>query len=80
VTEGEALELTSDLRAFPGYRVEEHLVLTDDDTGAPNTTEGTARMQLERTPGAEVMEGQLRAVLLSLSWNVLRLNREAEIA
>jgi alpha-L-arabinofuranosidase len=77
---GEALKLTGDLRGFPDYRVEEHLVLIGEDAGVPNAAGSTARMRLHSAPGAEVREGRLRVVLPSLSWNVVHLSREAEIA
>jgi alpha-N-arabinofuranosidase len=73
----EVLELNADLRAFPGYRVEEHLVLTDEETGTSNTLERQDRVRPQPRSGAEVADGRLRVVLPPLSWNVVRLGREA---
>jgi alpha-N-arabinofuranosidase len=75
----EALELNGDLRAFPEYRVEEHLVLSDEDLGAANRLENPERVRPRSGGGAEVTNGHLRTVLPPLSWNVVRLRREAEV-
>jgi alpha-N-arabinofuranosidase len=76
----EPLELTSDLRTFPDYCVEEHLVLTDEEVGASNTVENPDRVRPQSRSEAEVTESRLRVVLPPLSWNVVRLKREAETA
>jgi alpha-L-arabinofuranosidase len=67
----EALELNGDLRAFPGYRVEEHMVLTDEEASASNTLEKPERVRPQSGSGAEVADGRLRTVLPPLSWNVI---------
>jgi alpha-N-arabinofuranosidase len=68
------------LRGFPGYRVEEQLVLGDRDIGASNTAENPKRMCPQPGRGAEVTDGHLRTMLPLLSWKVLRLGRRAELA
>ena len=73
----ESLELTADMRALPDYRVEEHLVLGDEDVRATNTAENPGRVRPRTQPGAEVVDGRLRAVLPRLSWNVIRLSRSS---
>jgi alpha-N-arabinofuranosidase len=75
----EPLELTGDLRSFPGYVVEEHLVLTSEDVGAANTVENPGRVRPESISGAGLSKGTVRTVLPPLSWNVIRLERKAEI-
>jgi alpha-L-arabinofuranosidase len=72
----EVLELNGDLRAFPGYHVEEHLVLTDEDVRATNTAEDPERVRPRSEPDTKITDGRLRTVLPPLSWNVIRLGNE----
>ena len=72
------LALTGDLRGLPGYRVDQHLVLTDEDTSASNTIENPNRVLPRSEPGAKVADDYLRAVLPPLSWNVIHLRREMD--
>jgi alpha-N-arabinofuranosidase len=69
----EPLELTGDLRSFPGYRVIEHLVLEHEHPKAVNTREQPNAV----TPhgrGESTLDGaRLHATLPKLSWNVIRL-------
>jgi alpha-N-arabinofuranosidase len=74
----EALELNGDLRGFPSYRIEEHLVLTDEEASASNTVDKPERVCPKSRSGAEVADGRLSTVLPPLSWNVVRLGREAK--
>jgi alpha-L-arabinofuranosidase len=74
----EALELNGDLRGFPGYRIEEHLVLTDEEANASNSVDKPERVCPKSRSGAEVADGRLSTVLPPLSWNVVRLGREAK--
>ena len=74
----EPLRLTADLRAFPDYRFEEHLVLANDNVRASNTAGDAERVRPRSEPGTKAGEGQLEAVLPPLSWNVIRLRRVGE--
>jgi alpha-L-arabinofuranosidase len=67
-----------DLRALPGYRVEEHLVLIDEEARTSNTVEEPERVRPQSRSGAEIVDGHLRTVLPPLSRNVVRLGREAK--
>jgi alpha-N-arabinofuranosidase len=72
----EAVELAIGHRAFPGYRVVEHLELADDDIRAVNTEAQPNRVRPTRSSG----EGDLDTTRLRLrpvSWNVIRLARPA---
>jgi alpha-L-arabinofuranosidase len=73
----EPLELNADLRALPDHRVEEHLVLSDEDVRASNTAEDPDRVRPRTHSGAEVVAGRLQVVLPRLSWNVIQLSRLA---
>ena len=63
------------LRAFPGYRLVEHLTISDDDIHAVNTLEQPDRF----TPSSRVVSGEaddsVEVVLPTVSWNVLRFER-----
>lgn len=66
--------LEGDLRQFKGMRVEEHIVLTDDDPKATNTAENPERITPRDGDGATIdADGRLQARLSKLSWNVIRL-------
>jgi alpha-N-arabinofuranosidase len=69
----EPLELSVDLRAFPGLRVGEATVLSDDDSLATNTAEQPDRVAPRPAQDVTVDGGTLRAVLPPVSWNVVRL-------
>jgi alpha-N-arabinofuranosidase len=69
----DSLALTGDLRAFSGYRVEEHLILTDQDAYASNTLEDPDRVRPRSKSDAKEVNGTLEVELPPLSWNVIRL-------
>ena len=68
----DGLELTCDLRHFPGYRLLEHIVLTHQDAKAANTRENQACVIPGRGKDAAVDGGVLTASLPKMSWNVIR--------
>ena len=69
----EPVELTVDLRGFPGLRLGEASVLADEDSRAANTEGEPDRVRPRRHPDASVGEGRLRLVLPPVSWNTVRL-------
>ncbi|MFW6237697.1 MAG: alpha-N-arabinofuranosidase [Halanaerobiales bacterium] len=70
-----ALELEGELMGFSGYRVKEHIVLEHEDVKARNTAANPEAVKPHHGGDAAMKGGRLRAVLPSLSWNVLRLER-----
>jgi alpha-L-arabinofuranosidase len=71
--QGEDLQLSADLRAFPGYRVQQHLALRCDDPLAENTLAHPNRVAPAEVKVAAQDNGRLSVVLPRLSWNVIRL-------
>jgi alpha-N-arabinofuranosidase len=71
----EAVELTLDLRAFPGYVPVAHSVLDDADIRATNTQDDPDRVRPREAGTAAVTDGRLAAQLPPVSWNVIRLRR-----
>jgi alpha-L-arabinofuranosidase len=71
--QAEPLALRADLRALPGLRLLEHVVVTADEVTAVNSPDQPERVHPRRANGASVSDGRLDAVLPRLSWNVLRL-------
>ena len=71
----EPAALSVGLRAFPGYRLVEHLTISDDDIYAVNTLEQPDRV----TPSSRVVSGvpgdSVEVILPAVSWNVLRFER-----
>ena len=67
------VELTVDLRGFPGLRLGEASVLADDDHAAANSLQQPDRVRPRAHPAAEVDAGRLRLVLPPVSWNAVRL-------
>ncbi|MET7929580.1 alpha-N-arabinofuranosidase [Streptomyces sp. NPDC005349] len=69
------LKLEAALRGLPGgYRLDEHLVLTDDDHDAANTEAEPNRVIPRPATGSHVTaDGVLEAELAPVSWNVIRL-------
>ena len=67
--------MTIGLRAFPGYRLVEHLTISDDDIYAVNTLERPDRV----APSSRVVSGEpgdlVDVALPAVSWNVLRFQR-----
>ncbi len=70
-----AMTLECDLRAFPGYRVERHIVLADRDPKAKNTMDCPDRVVPHEGSGGVLDEGILTAELPPMSWNVFRLKK-----
>lgn len=68
-----ALPLEGDVRAFPGYRVVEHITLTHHDLKATNTAATPDNVTPRANGDAKVDGGQLSATLPAASWNVIRL-------
>ncbi len=67
------LPIEGDLRAFPGYRVREHLVLEHPDPKATNTADAPDRIVPHCRGDASLTAGRLTGHLPALSWNVIRL-------
>ncbi|MEU3255516.1 alpha-N-arabinofuranosidase [Streptomyces sp. NPDC006997] len=68
------LTLTADLRALGGAaRVEEHLVLHDDDPAAVNTADQPDRVRPRRAADTRAAEGALTVDLPPVSWTMVRL-------
>ena len=72
-SQDEALLLDGDARAFAGFHVAEHIVLTHHNLDASNTLEQPDRVVPQPSGDAVLMEGKLSATLPVLSWNVIRL-------
>ncbi|MEV6107408.1 alpha-N-arabinofuranosidase [Streptomyces sp. NPDC051940] len=74
----EPLLLEASLRGLPdGYRVVEHLLLSDDDHDAANTAAEPDRVVPRPVSGTSVAGGVLTAWLPPVSWSVVRLVRGA---
>ena len=72
-----SLPLEGDVRAFPGYRVVEHITLTHSDLKATNTATHPDNVAPRANGDAQVNSGQLTATLPAASWNVIRLAKTA---
>lgn len=70
-----AMPLEADLRAFPGYRVVEHITLSHPDLKATNTLDNPDVVTPKANGDATVADGKLTATLPVASWNVVRLAR-----
>jgi alpha-N-arabinofuranosidase len=69
----DSVSLSVSTRAFPDHRVTEHLVLTDDDLDATNSSESPDRV-IPRSIGETRHEpGTVELNLPRVSWNVIRL-------
>jgi alpha-L-arabinofuranosidase len=71
----ESVTLDIGLRAFPGYRVVEHLVIADNDVRAANTEDRPDRVLPKQVAIAQQADSPAEAVLPAVSWNVIRLQR-----
>jgi alpha-N-arabinofuranosidase len=67
------LAVEVDLRAWPGYRVESHLALADDDPDAVNTAAAPDRVVPRSLEVPAVDGGRVTVELPPLSWNLVRL-------
>ena len=70
----EEMDLTAHLGGLDGYVLREHLVLSHPDIKATNTAQNPDNVK-PSSGQSELRDGQLRARLAPLSWNVLRLER-----
>jgi alpha-N-arabinofuranosidase len=68
------LELECDVRAFPGYRIVEHLTLESEDLKATNTA-GQERVKPQANGRSAMEDGVMKASLEKHSWNVIRLTK-----
>lgn len=69
------LELESTLNGFENYKIDEHIVLENDDLKAVNTKEKPDNVKPHNN-GSSKKEGKvLKAKLPKLSWNVIRLTK-----
>jgi alpha-N-arabinofuranosidase len=69
----EPARLSIDLRAFPGYRLVEHLVLADPDLKATNTEQNPDRVTPQPGSASDTDGTALVVVLPPVSWSVIRL-------
>ena len=72
----EDIMLNCDLRAFPGLKIGEHIVLHHDDVKAVNTEENPDNVAPKKVRGGKIDGGKLNMKLPALSWNVIRLEKE----
>ena len=71
----EDIALETDLRAFPGLRVKEHIVLHHDDVKAVNDEQHPDTVAPCTITGDTLDGGHLTSRLPALSWNVIRLEK-----
>lgn len=72
----EDLEVSCDLRQFADYRVEEHIILTNDDLKAVNTEENPDCVAPVAGNASRMENGQFSTVFGKHSWNVVRLKKQ----
>ena len=70
-----AIVLESDLRAFEGYQLAEHIVLEHEDFKAVNSAAGEAVAPSTVEDRDQMEDGLLRSRLSPASWNVIRLKK-----
>ena len=71
----ESIALDIGLRAFPGHRVVEHLVIADDDIRVANTGDRPDRVTPKQVAIVQQTDSAAEVVLPAVSWNVIRLQR-----
>jgi len=71
------LEVGGDIRSLPGYEVVEHLVLEHEDPKARNTADCPNQVAPHNGGNATLQDGRLTATLPKLSWNVIRMAKQA---
>ena len=71
----DALPLVGDARAFPGWRVVEHITLSHPDLKATNTQDHPDQVVPKANGDAALADGQLTATLPPASWNVIRMTQ-----
>ncbi len=69
----EAMEVSLDLRQYADYRIQEHLVMHNDDLKAINTEENPNNVVPKSGGNSKIDGGFLQAVFERTSWNVIRL-------
>lgn len=73
--EEDSMLVETDLRAFPGYGVIEHIVLAHEDKKAVNTLENPFNVIPRKVGNTTIENGIAKSVLNKLSWNVIRFGR-----
>ena len=68
----EDYEFTVDLTGFGDLKLEEHILLHDDDTKAINTADDPDHVAPKAGPGGKFEDGVWKITLPALSWNVIR--------
>ena len=71
----EDMEVSCDLRQFEGYKVAEHIVLTNDDLKAVNTEAAPNTVVPTLSSATKLENGKLQTVFGKHSWNVIRLSK-----
>ena len=71
----DAYEVSCDLRQYEGYKVAEHILLTNDDLKAVNTEAHPDQVAPVSYNGTKLEKGLLTSVLPAKSWNVIRLTK-----
>jgi alpha-N-arabinofuranosidase len=74
--EEDSMLVETDLRAFPGYEVIEHIVLENENRNATNTLENPFNVVPHNGGNTIVEDGTAKSVLSKLSWNVVRFGRK----
>jgi alpha-L-arabinofuranosidase len=69
----EPLELTADVRAFPGHRIVHATTLTAPDPTTANTEDDPEAVVPATNPQTRLSDGRLEISLPPVSWNVVRL-------
>jgi len=70
----DSLDLNCDVRSFEGYRIEEHIVLENDNLKAVNTADNE-QVAPHNGGQSQLDDGILTARLAKTSWNVIRLRK-----
>ena len=73
----EDVVLSVDLRSFGDLKRASHIVLHHDDAKAVNTEETPDNVSPRSVPAPELRDGRLEIKLPALSWNVIRVSRDA---
>lgn len=68
-----AMSFEVDMRDFPGYQIEEHIVLDGADMKATNTLEHPDSVSPKKSGQAKIADHHLDAQLSAASWNVIRM-------
>ena len=71
----DAYEVSCDLRQYEGYKVAEHILLTNDDLKAVNTEAHPDQVAPVSYNGTTLEKNLLTSVLPAKSWNVIRLTK-----